>query len=1019
MLAGALACVALLGLIGLHVEHRLAAVSVVMPGSQAARAEALAQRYFGSSAPFAILLRGPAGALDRQGPRLVRTLHDDYGAATLSPWDRGAGAQLRPGPRTALVVADFHSTPEEAAKHTVGELETLLQEEVSRPVTAVSSGYASILNGFKEATDEATRQTEVIALPVLLIVLLLIFRSPVAACIPIVFGIITVLTSRGLLALLAGWLKIDPVAVPVASMMGLALGVDYALLLVSRFREEIRDGSGAAEAAEETRRTAGRTVATAGLTLLAAAIVAFFVVPGIQFASVFGGVALVTGLSILIAWVVGPAVLALLGENVNRWQVGTAGTGSAGWVGRLQAILKRPGLVTLAIAGGMLALAIPVLGVQFGSINVNGLPKDNQARRNAATVSHYVGPGWTSPFLLTIATKDGTITDPGHFAAVERWERHLALDPRVESVIGPTQVVKRVRPLQRFGDRLISSQQHNPATRLRRLSVGLDRASGGVSQLRGGLAQASAGAGLLGDGSERAASGAAAVSEGVHRAAVGNERAAGALARLADGAAKLAEGQRSARFGSSQLELGLNELLPVVGAKGLGTAKALRAKLEREAAAQPGLSDEASEASQLVTDLIRARSEVSHLRKVAVKEHRGLTRIAAGGSKLQQGTARLLSASKKATSGLAQLDSGSQQLAQGITRLGSGARSLQGHLAEGFHRSYPLQSKLRRAGTGVGAESRSLDRKIGRLRDSSPGLFDSGHFLLSALAGASAGRREKIDQVVSLKRGGQAASLIVVPGGGPTSSLSTHLYDQLQEEAAGFEARSGMTVGISGGTPQQVDYTRVTTGRFPLLVLVISVTTFLILVLFMRALLLPALAIVLNLGTVAATFGILVLFGELPDGFPFANSGTLSAVTLLTVFSLAFALSIDYAVFLTMRMREQYDSSGDHAEAVIFGLGRTARVITGAAAIMGAVFVTYATIPLEMLSQVGLGLCIAVFLDATIVRIVLLPALMLVFGPRVWWLPAVIERWLPRLDPHASGSGATGRSPAAVAPELP
>lgn len=1016
MLAGALVAVALLGLTGLHAENRLAAISAVMPGSPSARAESLARRYFGNSAPFAILLRGPAAALNRQGPRLVRMLRDDHGASTLSPWDRGAASELRPDPESALIVADFHNSPEDAATHTVGELDTILKDNVSKPVTVAFSGYASILKGFKDATEDAARRAEMIAIPVLLIVLLLIFRSPVAACIPIFFGIVTVLTSRGVLSLLSHRLRIDPLALPVSSMMGLALGVDYALLMVSRFREEIRAGLRSAEAAEETRRTAGRTIVTAGLTLLSAVTVSLFVVPGPQLTSLFGGVVVATALSIMIAWVVGPAVLTLLGDNVNRWQVGTVSSGGVGWVARIQAILQRPGLVTLTIVGAMLILAAPALGMKIGAISVNSLPKDSEVRRNAAVLSHRVGPGWTAPFILVMASEAGTITDPKRFAAVERWESRLTHDPSVHSVIGPTRVVRRVRPLRRAGDRLVSGNRPNPGSRLRRLGAGLGRASSGVSRLRSGLAQASAGAGLLGDGSERAASGAATISEGVHRVVVGNERVTGALAKLAAGSRKLANGQSAARLGASQLELGLDELLPTVAGKGLGAARALRAELEREVVAQPELSDRVSEASQLVTDLVRAKAEVRQLRKVAVKEHLGLTQLATGGSKLQKGTAQLLSGSEGATAGLAGLDQGSRRLAGGLTRLGGGARSLQRNLADGFHLSRPLQSRLRRTGAGVSAEGRGLGHRIDKLRSSSPGLFDSGHFVLSALAGASPSRRESIDQVVNLERGGQAARLIVVPESAPSSTESIRLYDQLRREAAWLGARSGLSIGVNGGIPQQVDYTRVTAGRLPLLALGISVTTFLILVLFMRALLLPALAVVLNLGTVAVAFGILVLLGELPQGLPFGNGGTLNVVTVMAVFSLAFALSIDYAVFLTMRMRERYDRTGDHAEAVIFGLGRTARVITGAAAIMGAVFITYAAASFEFLSQIGTGLTIAVLLDATIVRIILLPALMLVFGRRVWWLPAAIERRLPRLDPHGAD---LGRAPAGVVPELP
>jgi RND superfamily putative drug exporter len=116
------------------------------------------------------------------------------------------------------------------------------------------------------------------------------------------------------------------------------------------------------------------------------------------------------------------------------------------------------------------------------------------------------------------------------------------------------------------------------------------------------------------------------------------------------------------------------------------------------------------------------------------------------------------------------------------------------------------------------------------------------------------------------------------------------------------------------------------------------------------------------------------------------------------IFGIVFGLSIDYAVFLLIRMREHYDEHGDNAAAVRFGLEKTARVITGAAAIMLGVFVVFAGEPIANVSQLGIGLTVAVVLDATVVRIVLLPALMLLLGDRVWWLPRPLQRVLPKMN---------------------
>jgi RND superfamily putative drug exporter len=171
------------------------------------------------------------------------------------------------------------------------------------------------------------------------------------------------------------------------------------------------------------------------------------------------------------------------------------------------------------------------------------------------------------------------------------------------------------------------------------------------------------------------------------------------------------------------------------------------------------------------------------------------------------------------------------------------------------------------------------------------------------------------------------------------------------------------------------------------------------LLLILRSPLLAAIAVVLNLASVGAAIGVMSLVCKLPEGYPLGGHPYIDTVGAAAIFGVTFGLSIDYAVFLLARMREHYLQNGDNSAAIAFGLERTAGVITGAAAIMAAVFVSFAAAPIATVSQMGVGLTVAILLDATVVRIVLLPALMLLFGERVWRTPA----WLDRLLPAAKG----------------
>ena len=179
-----------------------------------------------------------------------------------------------------------------------------------------------------------------------------------------------------------------------------------------------------------------------------------------------------------------------------------------------------------------------------------------------------------------------------------------------------------------------------------------------------------------------------------------------------------------------------------------------------------------------------------------------------------------------------------------------------------------------------------------------------------------------------------------------------------------------------------------------------TLVTFLALVVLLRAVTLAALAVALNLMTVGVAFGVLVLLFHVPAGWPLGGHDYVDAIGAAGIFGIVFGLSVDYAVFLLARMRESYEQSGDHEEAISFGLEKTAAVITGAAAIMMAVLPVFAAAPISTVSQLGVGLAVAVALDATVVRIVLLPALMLLIGERVWWLPAPLARVLPKIELH-------------------
>jgi RND superfamily putative drug exporter len=256
--------------------------------------------------------------------------------------------------------------------------------------------------------------------------------------------------------------------------------------------------------------------------------------------------------------------------------------------------------------------------------------------------------------------------------------------------------------------------------------------------------------------------------------------------------------------------------------------------------------------------------------------------------------------------------------------------------------------------------------------------------------------------VIDLDHGGQAAQILVIPRFTFNTPGSEALNGRLKEDAGVLASASGLQTGVTGGPAQLSDYGEAISSRVPLVILTITLATFVVLVLVLRALLLAAIAVALNLLTVAVAFGVLTLLFDVPAGWPLGGHTYVDAIGAAGIFGIVFGLSIDYAVFLLARMRESYEGGASNEEAIAFGLERTARVITGAAAIMLAVFVAFAGAPIATVSQLGTGLAVAVVLDATVVRIVLLPALMLLVGERVWWLPRGLARVLPKVGLHTA-----------------
>jgi RND superfamily putative drug exporter len=467
----------------------------------------------------------------------------------------------------------------------------------------------------------------------------------------------------------------------------------------------------------------------------------------------------------------------------------------------------------------------------------------------------------------------------------------------------------------------------------------------------------------------------------------GEEHLAATLARL--------EAMTVGR-GDPEYEAALAEARAAVAAFGGGEAGPSLS--EELATLQAGLVEDARLSQQVTYWLTSTINSLERLAKGSLRLREGLFRLARGAKRIQRVLAGQVERAQALRTGLPRLTGGAERLAAGTAQLASGVERLRDGLGGGYHRSYPLQAGLRRATVLVVSANGRLRRGRARLLRSSPHIFESGYVVLSALDGSPPRARQAAGSVVDLEHGGQAATMLVFSRYDLNSPGSIALNRTLAGDAAAIGRATDSTAAVAGGPATLNTYSRVARDRIPYGVGAICLATFLVLVLILRALPLAALAVGLNLATVGVAFGVLTLLTYLPAGWPLGGHAYIDAIGATLIFGVVFGLSIDYAVFLLVRMREHREAGGGHAESISFGLEKTARVITGAAAIMMAVFVAFGGSSIATVSQLGVGLTVAVLLDATIVRIVLLPALMLLLGERVWWLPKPLARVLPQLE---------------------
>jgi len=1045
----------LLTVAGLGLNSKLTFQLPFVEGSPAKQAFDITATEFGDEETTIVMLRGPRPEVEAQGRRLVNRLSSMTGVLVISPWTSGKViGGLRPKPGVAALLVNLKPGSGEDVHDALAAIRQRVAKVVRQPVDVSIAGPPALVDSYKDAAERATRVGELVAIPVLLIVLLLIFRSVFAAAIPLIVGGTVVAAARGVMDLSLGLVNLQLIALGVVGMVGLALGVDYSLLVISRFREEMRTRNDVAGAVETTMISTSRAVIPAGSGLILAMLATSLVVPSPEAVSVGFVVILVALLSMLSSLLVVPAVLTLLGTNLDRWSLPIRQSGHSA-VSRLSESLSRRPIALAAVM--LILLACSALAFTLNSEVATSalLPTGDPGRQEYEEVGNELGPGWTAPVEVIMHDHEGPVTTPSRLRALADFQRRVERDPAVSTMAGLGPIEHRTRHLGGLEQSLFSQER-----RMARLAKGLAQATHssaaasaelakaagaasklgtagkGAGKLAGGLNVASGGSRELADGLQRAGSGSSKLASGTAKASSGSKRLADGLDRamqeaddssgnsqlldsaLQDGEEKLAGLHSPVRATAQQIAIVRKALIEMTaGRKDPRYGTALQAA---EAASEDLSGVDANTGETLdpafdgvdtgiaqaenqfdLSQYLARRMEKGQsaaqagLRKLAHSSRRldhGLRRLATGSRKFSVQTSRLADGGEKLPPGLQRLAHGAQRLAHGLGEAAEGTSGIgQG---EGGTQIDQLTGSLRKAQAEVESQGspQSGGSQGSRLHDQSPGLFRSGYFYLASLDGSKPTRQRQAAFLVNVDRGGSTARMLIIPRSAPNSPQARRLRDHVQRDAEALETSTGAKVLVGGFATGQTDLNSYYRGKSPLIRLVLVIVSMLIVLLVLRSLAMALIAGVINLIIVAASLGVLaLLFNNSLLGGP----GYVDTLVVPATIMLLFGLGIDYEVFVYARMREEYVRTGSPSAAISNGIDHTAHVVTGAAVIMIGVFVAFSLSSFMTFRQFGVAQAIGVFIDAFIIRLIVSPAIMRALGRWAWWMP----RWLDRLIP--------------------
>ncbi|CAN5823889.1 hypothetical protein BH18ACT11_BH18ACT11_05890 [soil metagenome] len=746
--------------------------------------------------------------------------------------------------------------------------------DVSEPLDKV--GLKPAAGGYlgQKVSKPSTHISEVVGLTAAVIILLFTFGTAVAMGIPIFTAILGLSIGLGIITFISHSVEVPTSAPTLATMIGLGVGIDYALFIVTRHLNQLAEGMEPRESVARAAATSGGAVVFAAGTVIIALL--SLAAAGIPIVTTLGyTAAIVVLVAATAATTLLPAILGLIGLGINRLRVPGMRTDHDerphGWARWAAFVGSHPWPAMILGFALLIVLALPVRYLHLGQTDNGALPESTQSRQSYDSMTEGFGLGSNGPMLVAVNLSKPAHNDQADLSKLRNQE-------------------------QKSTQQEINKQQ--------------DKAHKQIQQ----------------------------------QAQQSQEEAKQKIN---------AEAKQQQQEAQQKIEA--------------------EAKQQQEQAEQK-IQDQADQAKQGVGP--RGQEAIDKLAQQEIDQQN---------EAIQKQAQQEIDKQNQSIQQQAQ-----QEIKKQDQSIQKQANQKQAKEDKSIEKQVKQQAAKKEKSSGQDDKEKFLESKA-----SDPRLTDLRKDIQ---------KTKDVHKVTYplVNKKGDAAVYTVTATTAPSSRATEDLVNKLRDDVLpkGTKGKQ-MSADVGGTTASYIDLASEITRKLPLVIGIVLVLSFLLLMLAFRSLLVPLKAVTMNVFSILASFGVVTYaFSHEWTSRLIGLEGPIPIVSFvpLMMFAILFGLSMDYEVFLMTHVREQYKETGDPHEAVVHGLASTARVITSAAMIMVSVFLAFVINGDPTVKQFGLGMAVAGAVDATVVRCVLVPAIMALLGSAGWWFPKWLERATPKFS---------------------